>query len=294
MENTQNQQTENPNTAGQSPMGGTPNVIPAAESESTPSSSHPEFVPGSKKFSIKAIIGIIIFLLLAGGAAASFTVLKPQIMKLVSKPTPTPTVIPGSTRNPVTPTPDPTADWITHTTNEYTVKYPADFNIIPDSSSNWFQITNEPNPKAPGLYLSSQEDNKYFEIDITVEPAKGKTVTEIANGFDRFQNRKNYSRNRYNLGGIDGYIVTDVSLDSLTDLVFVVKSDKIYSLVLRYFPETKNIEEGKKIFAQILSTYKFTGSQTLINPTPTCIKRPACLDAAPRCMIAEPASGWCP
>ena len=30
------------------------------------------------------------------------------------------------------------------------------------------------------------------------------------------------------------------------------------------------------------------------NPTPTCMKRPACLDATPRCLIAEPAKGWCP
>lgn len=29
-------------------------------------------------------------------------------------------------------------------------------------------------------------------------------------------------------------------------------------------------------------------------PTPTCEKRPACLDATPRCMIPEPANGWCP
>lgn len=26
----------------------------------------------------------------------------------------------------------------------------------------------------------------------------------------------------------------------------------------------------------------------------TCISRPACLDATPRCLIAEPADGWCP
>ena len=27
---------------------------------------------------------------------------------------------------------------------------------------------------------------------------------------------------------------------------------------------------------------------------PTCTARPACLDATPRCLIAEPAGGWCP
>lgn len=29
-------------------------------------------------------------------------------------------------------------------------------------------------------------------------------------------------------------------------------------------------------------------------PEPTCYARPACLDANPRCLIAEPADGWCP
>jgi len=28
-------------------------------------------------------------------------------------------------------------------------------------------------------------------------------------------------------------------------------------------------------------------------PTPTCLPRPACLDATPRCLLAEPAGGWC-
>jgi hypothetical protein len=31
-----------------------------------------------------------------------------------------------------------------------------------------------------------------------------------------------------------------------------------------------------------------------LTPTPTCTPRPACLDAVPRCLIPEPATGWCP
>jgi hypothetical protein len=50
----------------------------------------------------------------------------------------------------------------------------------------------------------------------------------------------------------------------------------------------------------IISTFKFTdptttpSPATFQTPAPTCIPRPACLDATPRCMIAEPANGWCP
>lgn len=45
-----------------------------------------------------------------------------------------------------------------------------------------------------------------------------------------------------------------------------------------------------KLFDQILSTFKFVDQAT---PRPTCKPRPACLDATPRCMIAE-TSDMCP
>jgi hypothetical protein len=35
-------------------------------------------------------------------------------------------------------------------------------------------------------------------------------------------------------------------------------------------------------------------SWCLPRPTPTCMQRPACLDAIPSCKLAEPAGGWCP
>lgn len=36
------------------------------------------------------------------------------------------------------------------------------------------------------------------------------------------------------------------------------------------------------------------GSTGGTNPKVSCTSRPACLDATPRCLIAEPANGWCP
>ena len=29
-------------------------------------------------------------------------------------------------------------------------------------------------------------------------------------------------------------------------------------------------------------------------PFPSCVPRPACLDSVPRCLVPEPANGWCP
>lgn len=49
-------------------------------------------------------------------------------------------------------------------------------------------------------------------------------------------------------------------------------------------------EKGIRTFDQILSTFKFLEVAT---PRPTCKPRPACLDATPRCMIAE-TSDMCP
>lgn len=58
------------------------------------------------KFSLGTVIGIVIFLLLAGGAAAGYVYREP-LMKLVSKPTPTPTVI--QTLPTITPSSSPSA-----------------------------------------------------------------------------------------------------------------------------------------------------------------------------------------
>lgn len=48
------------------------------------------------------------------------------------------------------------------------------------------------------------------------------------------------------------------------------------------YSEQEYNEKNKKVFDQILSTFKFLGSIT-----PTCTPRPACLDATPRCLIPE-------
>jgi len=67
--------------------------------------------------------------------------------------------------------------------------------------------------------------------------------------------------------------------------VILYKDNIPYNIV---FYDDKN----KDLKYQILSTFKFTDST--LTPTPTCMNRPACLDATPRCLIAEPANGWCP
>lgn len=93
------------------------------------------------KFSARVIIGIIIFLFLAGSAAASFTVFRPQIMSMISKPSPTPTII----QTLPTPTPDPTANWKTYTGDGFSIKYPETWTDLTSQNSNRALFTNNDN-----------------------------------------------------------------------------------------------------------------------------------------------------
>ncbi len=52
-----------------------------------------------------------------------------------------------------------------------------------------------------------------------------------------------------------------------------------------------DLDTFQPIFQTILSTFIFTNQNQTI--TPPCMSRPACLNATPRCLILEPAQGWC-
>ena len=101
--------------------------IPNPENSTTPSVNPPVSNPSKprNKLPLALIIGIVLFLLIAG-SAAGFYVLKPQIMKLVSKPIPTTTPKPAIQTPP--PTHDPTANWKTYTNKKlgFLIRYPAD------------------------------------------------------------------------------------------------------------------------------------------------------------------------
>lgn len=81
--------------------------------------------------------------------------------------------------------------------------------------------------------------------------------------------------------------------------ILIPKGNKVYDIEL-YTNNSPNKTNGYisyDTFIKILSTFKFTNTDpatTSSDSTPTCMPRPSCLDATPRCMIAEPANGWCP
>lgn len=259
------------------------------------------------KFSLAVIIGTVLLLLIAG-SAAGFYAFKPQILKLVSKPSPTPTVIPSLTRNPISPTPDPTVNWKIYTNNDYhfSFRYPPEFTLKNVDK----QVINSAD--FDGQKVSLTHYILFFTTGKLVRP-NDPTIspTQDISGLRinvTSTNGKTIMQNYDNKGAFENNARTKVTLlhnfgaaDEVADVSYAQNHIRTYRKGA-YFFDLAHPQEGK-VFPygiddintytdQILATFKFTNSNT--TPTPTCMSRPACLDATPRCMIAEPASGWCP
>lgn len=63
---------------------------------------------------------------------------------------------------------------------------------------------------------------------------------------------------------------------------------------------TAKVAAGKSVFGSVVSVGAPNGLRlpnfrclTTPTPKPTCLIRPACLDSTPRCLMPEPATGWC-
>jgi hypothetical protein len=211
--------------------------------ESQPVSEIPSTTPVNPKpkFSLSAIIGIIIFLLLAGGAAAGYVYREP-LMKLVINPTPTPTISISPT-----PSPDPTADWqtFTNTPYGYSIKYPKDFVAQPPIPSNgrdidiilpkkkglthvFISLTDNTNNLTAGAWLNEQQGLHTPGVEVVINGIPGvKTTIAGATGTNI-----DYllSKNKW---------IYDLELDSLGD------------------------PNGIITLEQILSTFKFADSTTV-------------------------------
>jgi len=257
----------------QNPVPEVPNTTPPVEADPSPTEPHigsevstppvilsetkdlsPTDPKPAKKFSLKLIIGIIIFLLLAGGAAAaSFYVFKQQSSNISAKPTTTPTVIPGLTRNPVSPTPDPTANWNTYIGHKYSFKYPPSWKEDSPSESGWLISTNDLNlnstaPKGAYIYEPWTKDaipvwNSNFsklqtkEITLDGQPASiGSTKDVGVVGSVGLTVRYRYPKSNQYLGEFS--------------YISLVSSPKEY-------------DQNLVIFNQILSTFKFTDTSTV-------------------------------
>jgi len=234
-----------------------PPVIP--DPIGNPESSNP--IKRKPKFSFFVIIGIIIFLLLAG-SAAGFYVFKPQIMNLISKPTPTPIVIPGLTRNPVSPspTPDPTAGWKTYTSTKanYSFKHPAELPLVNVSPSPQCASCVEDIQLTPNFNPASQDNT--ISLILVFKDSRIKTIDDYVSTFIKGdQTRINLQYTTISgekavssklSGGIPPLPIAEYA---------VVRNGLYYIIRLEDCIETnKHRDKNVTLFDQILSTFKFT------------------------------------
>lgn len=225
------------------------------------------------KFPTAIIIGIIIFLLIAG-SAAGFYVFKQQKSKTVVKPAPS--VIPGMTRNSVSPTPDPTANWKTYANNKYnfSIKYPP--NITLDDKAIKYGTAEH---LVFFQYLPANENEECVQIHLSVLPI---------NQYENLEAwvKKQYPNNTYgNRGASDGgggpnftppptqlfpYInsvnkdITGYLVDGST--ILIKENTHLFLWESPGCSPGQDLTELPKTMAiidQILSTFKFADSQTI-------------------------------
>ncbi len=207
------------------------------------------------KVSIAAIIGILIFLLLAGGAAASFTVLKPQIMKLVAKSSPTPAPIVT-----ITPTPDPTADWKTYTDQKlnFSLKYPSEVSIkrTLDEGGVEFGIGKSADPNYVGFDILSV----YFRTTAGNDPETVFRTTECPSLQGKTCQEKTEAVKINNAVGIKTLGPNYPSGDNY----YLTNESKTFPVIrLTYSKSNNTPKQDIKIFEQVLSTFKFTDSSNV-------------------------------
>lgn len=241
MEENQNTETPNPNyTVGQNLSSP---VIPS-------STGNPEQSPITKrasKFSIKAIIGTLIFLLLAGGAAAGYVYREP-ILKLVSNPTPTPTVVISPT-----PTLNPTEDWKTYTGKGYSFKYPTTFQ---DTGSLLKSPDHKVNTDGIETLISG------IELNVFPRPTKETSIEKMYDA-DRFGGQIESTKTSTTVAEKDA-IRYDYSYENTQATVTIFINNGVYYWVkLRWADEQAKLKY-LPIYYQILSTFEFTD----ITPTP--------------------------
>ncbi|MDO8655064.1 MAG: hypothetical protein Q7R48_01390 [bacterium] len=193
---------------------------------------------------------------------------------------------------------DPTASWKTYTSNDYgyTVRYPSDLLLNANDvcgkiriSKDLYLFRNDPKivKEEPSLFCGS-------DLPFTLLIAQVNQITlPQANIYI------DVSQEQMSIGGESAQKFISARTSAPQEgapafyrlksvVIFFTRDGKNFAIY--YSMPSGNVSE--EVLNQIISTFKFTDQN--VTPTPTCTQRPACLDATPRCMIPEPASGWCP
>lgn len=185
-------------------------------------------------------------------------------------------------------------DWKTYTSDKYsfTIKHPDD----------WYNKEEIVGNSERG----TDSDQTYFALGIgkgdrfpsTVSsdyPNLNVIVYENANLDDKIKSSIQDKSDQLDIIQFAGQTATKISHFNSTNPELVSPSytniitQKNSNIFVFYYPVIKSPADSV-IINQILSTFKFTDTA----PAASCMPRPACLDATPRCLLPEPAEGWCP
>ncbi len=210
------------------------------------------------------IVGFILLILIASLIACYFA-FRPQIDNLILKPAITKI---GQRLTPV-PTTDPTLSWKTFTekAGRFNFKYPTDFTLKEEVGGN--------NDVYYVTLKSAKEEFKFSsgpKIKSKIYAQFATTDTENINGTP------------WNVVMSSQYC-DPLNCEATAPGYYVIHNDFYVGV-----NQNDKINDRSSL-KPILNTLKFTDSNAI--PTSTCMPRPACLDAKPRCMIVEPANGWC-
>lgn len=170
------------------------------------------------------------------GAAASY-VYKDKIFSLVSKPTPTPTVILSQSKN-LSPTPNPTTDWKTYTNHGVEFKCPKDAKVT--------ENTNEKTQNT--VYFELGEKRLTFERLVVDAKNKGKEAPYNETAIEQTFNNLSWkvvppeNTSEYCDSG---------DCSKTAPSFYIYKNEYRYSFY--YYPD-----DLRSTINQILSTFKFT------------------------------------
>jgi hypothetical protein len=199
-----------------------------------------------------------------------------------------------------TSTPDPTADWKTYEGEGFSFIYPVQLTlgsatVARDNVISSFSLSG----KGSHLNFFIQDNSNNLtseELHSQWKEDKSKCNNEC----DNFSS----SPENINVDGRTGILQHVVTVIPNYTFYLNLGDNKALQVLVETTDSNGQITNGgdsqnwenyplpasKQLFIDILKTFKFT-DQT---PTPTCTPRPACLDATPRCLMPEPANGWCP
>lgn len=244
-----------------------------------PTSNHPHghhFIPS------KLMILLLFILLVIAGASGIY------LSNSKSKPQPTPK--PTPTVNPL-PTPtDETANWKTYENTKYgyTIKLPPNWSMKAATEDPLGETCSAVNGTENILELSKNSIKECGFIGEMLPPQDIDITIWVTSAFQDIYSILS-NPGKITIGGIEAtrYKFKDnAEFPNVQDTrIYLNHNNKGYIIYLR---EDSGGNFLDLIYNQILSTFKFTDS----SPTPTCIPRPACLDATPRCLLDI--KGMCP